>query len=69
MFAYEFPVIYNIHDVLPHIEGRDEFRVFPKDGYTVVNYMVNLPETFQWDESDALGCAMRSTILYKYITK
>jgi len=59
MFNYEFPVIYNIHDVLPHIEGRDEFRVFEKDGYTVINYMVGLDTTFEWNDSDPLGSSMR----------
>ena len=43
---YTFPTITNINDVLPHIEGREEFRVFDKEWYTVVNYMVNLEDTF-----------------------
>ena len=28
---YDFPEIKTIQDVLPHIEGRDEFRVMDKD--------------------------------------
>jgi hypothetical protein len=39
---YDFPEIKTIQDVLPHIEGRDEFRVMDKDWYTVINYMVRL---------------------------
>jgi RNA ligase len=49
---YEFPDINNISDVLPHIEGWDEFRVMEKDWYTVVNYMVALEETFSYDSPD-----------------
>jgi len=43
---YEFPVIRTIHDVLPHIEGRDEFIVAERDGYTVINYAVAMEDTF-----------------------
>lgn len=43
---YTFPSITKIDDVLPHIEGREEFRVFDKEWYSVVNYMVNLEDTF-----------------------
>lgn len=43
---YEFPEIRTIDDVLPHIEGRNEFIVAEKDGYTVINYVVMTPETF-----------------------
>jgi RNA ligase len=46
MINYDFPIIRNIDDVLPHIEGRDEFKVMRKDWYTVVNYVVALEETF-----------------------
>jgi RNA ligase len=41
-----FPLIQNISDVLPHIEGRSEFRVTEKDWYTVVIYSVPLTESF-----------------------
>ena len=41
-----FPEINHIDDVLPAINGRDEFIVAEKDGYKVVNYMVALQETF-----------------------
>ena len=43
---YEFPLIHNISDVLPAIEGRDEFVVAEKDGYTVINYNVMMADTF-----------------------
>ena len=56
---YTFPIIHNITDVLPHIEGREEFRVMEKDWYTVINYMVGLEETFQWDSNDPVGSAVR----------
>jgi RNA ligase len=43
---YEFPYINNISDVLPAIEGRDEFVVAAKEGYTVINYNVMMADTF-----------------------
>jgi T4 RnlA family RNA ligase len=43
---YEFPTINNISDVLPAIEGRDEFTVAVKEGYTVINYNVMMADTF-----------------------
>ena len=43
---YEFPIIKNISDVLPAIEGRDEFVVAEKEGYTVINYNVMMADTF-----------------------
>ena len=43
---YEFPLITNISDVLPAIEGRDEFAVAVKEGYTVINYNVMMADTF-----------------------
>jgi RNA ligase len=49
---YSFPQIDDINDVLPHIQGRDEFIVAVKDGgYTVVNYVVQMDGTFG-DPSD-----------------
>jgi RNA ligase len=45
-----FPVIEHIGDVLPHIEGREEFRVFERDACKVVRYMVADLETFGYDE-------------------
>lgn len=43
---YPFPHIYHIDDVLPAIEGRDEFIVAQKDGYQVVNYAVMMEDSF-----------------------
>lgn len=43
---YEFPLIRNISDVLPAIDGRDEFIVAEKEGYTVINYNVMFEDTF-----------------------
>ena len=43
---YDFPVIKHIDEVLPAIEGRDEFIVAKKDGYQVVNYAVMMEDSF-----------------------
>lgn len=43
---YNFPVIKNISDVLPHIEGRNEFKVMRKGWYTTICYVVALEDTF-----------------------
>ena len=59
MINYDFPKISHINDVLPHIAGRDEFKVMRKDWYTVVNYVVNFGETFDWIEGDVAGSVMR----------
>ncbi|MFZ9740758.1 MAG: T4 RnlA family RNA ligase [Candidatus Nanopelagicaceae bacterium] len=56
---YYFPHITNINDVLPFIEGRDEFRVMKKDWYTAVNYAVAFEDTFQWDDNDYGGSVVR----------
>jgi RNA ligase len=45
---YDFPQINHLNDVLPLIEGRDEFRVMEKGWYTVVNYAVAFEETFSY---------------------
>lgn len=59
MLNYQFPVIKNIGDVLPHIQGRTEFRVSHKDWYSVVNYVVALQETFDWNPTDPIGSVVR----------
>lgn len=41
-----FPIIDTIDDVLPSIEGRDEFKVARKDGYTVIDYVFAKDDTF-----------------------
>jgi RNA ligase len=43
---YQFPEIRTINDVLPHIEGCKEFVVAERDGFTVINYNVTMPDTF-----------------------
>ena len=43
---YEFPRIESLADVLPAIEGRDEFIVATREWGTVVNYMVSMADTF-----------------------
>ena len=43
---YVFPHITHINDVLPHIEGRKEFRVLEKEGYNVIIYAVSFEDTF-----------------------
>jgi RNA ligase len=43
---YKFPEIRTIKDVLPHIEGREEFIVAEREGYTVINYAVSMEDTF-----------------------
>jgi len=44
--SYKFPEIRTINDVLPHIKGCDEFIVAERDGFTVINYAVSMPDTF-----------------------
>jgi len=56
---YQFPVIRHISDVLPHIEGRDEFVVAEREGYTVINYVVAMADTFNMSGSDDLTGAIR----------
>lgn len=56
---YKFPIIHIIDDVLPHIEGRNEFIVAERDGYTVINYVVSMPDTFDMDGPDDHGGAVR----------
>ena len=59
MFRYQFPQINSIDDVIPHIEGRNEYKVSIKDWYTVINYMVAFEDTFQWDSNDPVGSSIR----------
>lgn len=51
---YEFPIIKTINDVLPAIEGRDEFIVAEREGYKVINYNVGYEDTFTIDENDVM---------------
>jgi len=59
MFRYQFPQINSIDDVIPYIEGRNEYKVSVKDWYTVINYMVAFEDTFQWDSGDPVGSSIR----------
>jgi RNA ligase len=43
---YEFPRITHLEQVRPAIEGRDEFAINDRGEYMVVNYHVNLADTF-----------------------
>ena len=56
---YTFPIIRHIDDVLPHIEGRDEFVVAERDDYDVINYVVAMQDTFDMADRDDLGGAVR----------
>ena len=56
---YEFPTIRHIDDVLPHIEGRSEFIVAEREGYTVINYVVAMSDTFEMTDPDDVGGAIR----------
>ena len=56
---YKFPIIRTIDDVLPHIEGREEFIVAEREFGTVINYMVSMPNTFDMTGPDDLGGAVR----------
>ena len=56
---YAFPEIRTIQDVLPHIEGREEFIVAEREGYTVINYVVAMADTFDMTGPYDLGGAIR----------
>lgn len=56
---YRFPEIRHISDVLPHIEGREEFIVAEREGYTVINYVVAMADTFNMTGPDDLDGAVR----------
>lgn len=46
--------ISHIDDVLPHIEGRSDFIVAHKEGYSVIDYVYALPDSF--DHPARLEC-------------
>lgn len=56
---YRFPEIRHISDVLPHIAGRDEFVVAEREGYTVINYVVAMADTFEMTGPNDVGGAVR----------
>ena len=41
-----YPIIRKIEDVLPHIEGEDEFLQIDKGSYKVIDYKYTNPDTF-----------------------
>lgn len=43
---YTFPIITNIKDLLPAIQGKEEFIVCEKEGYSIINYVYKTDETF-----------------------
>lgn len=53
---YQFPRIEHLDDVLPAIEGRDEFIIAERDWGFVVNYMVALTDTFPPVQADGYWC-------------
>lgn len=72
MLHYEFPKIKHLDDVRPAIEGRDEFIVAERDWGYVVNYMVNMPDTFPqvvvdgvYDLHAAIRRECRGMLFYK----
>lgn len=44
--TYTAARIEHINDVLPHVEGRQEFGVHHKEGYSVIDYHFVLPDSF-----------------------
>jgi len=56
---YTFPTIRHIDDVLPHVEGREEFVVAERDFGTVINYVVAMADTFDMTDANDLGGAIR----------
>jgi RNA ligase len=57
---YEFPEIRYLDDVRPAIEGRDEFIIAERPWGYVVNYMVNLPDTFPEVKTTGGSAKMRA---------
>lgn len=58
---YQFPEICTIDDILPKIEGHDEFRITDKNDYKVINYMVAFEDTFS-DPDLSWKCECRGLI-------
>jgi RNA ligase len=63
---YEFPEIRHLDDVRAAIDGRDEFIIAERDWGFVVNYMVNLHDTFPpvVTENDAIRRELRGILFY-----
>jgi len=58
---YTFPIIETIDDVLPHIKNYEEIVVSEnvQGNYVTIRYMISTPNLWEWNENDALGCAIR----------
>lgn len=56
---YAFPIIRTIHDVLPAIQGREEFIVAEREFGTVINYAVAFPDTFTMGGPEDTMAAIR----------
>jgi RNA ligase len=56
---YEFPRIEFLSDVLPHIQGKDEFIVAERDYGIIVNYVVSMADTFDMEGPNDLAGAIR----------
>ena len=63
---YQFPHIKHLDDVLPAIEGRDEFVIATREWGTVVNYMVAMADTFPTVDTplDAIRRECRGILFY-----
>ena len=51
---HAFPIIKHIDDVLPAIDGRDEFVVADRPGFNVVNYNVAFQDTFIMNHDEVM---------------
>jgi RNA ligase len=56
---YRFPEIRHLDDVLPYIQTREEFVLAEREGYSVVNYVVAMADTFDMTGPDDVGGAVR----------
>lgn len=56
---YTFPIINHIDEVREAIRGRSEFVEKEGEGYTVINYIVQLEDTFPNGEHDRLSLIRR----------
>ena len=65
---YEFPLIEKLDDVLSAIEGRSEFVVAEREGFTVVNYIVAMDDTFPPIKTFALEHADKIDWVSKAVT-
>jgi RNA ligase len=63
---YQFPRIERLDDVLPAIEGRDEFIVAQREWGTVVNYLMSMADTFPAVDTplDAIRRECRGILFY-----